>query len=142
MIISLLCINDLTGKSIQVYIDDNTTIANLCYYLNSIGLISFEKIPIPYEKWFVYLYDSGLDYFLSFKTQGIPNGCTLHFRERSRVSVFCTYNNIKYTVKVYEDQSNADVLRKMQIEYNIPNNCYIRNINDSPWYPNVYEGKV
>lgn len=143
MIISVQCINDITGKYIQIKIDDETSIANLCYYLNSIDLISFDdKSQPPFKEWFVSLYDSSLEYFSSLREQGIINDSKLHFRKREKISVLCYYNENKYTIIVYEDESIQDVLGIMKERYNVPWNFQIRNLNDIPsWNPRVFNGK-
>ena len=127
MIISVQCINDITGKYIQIKIDDETSIANLCYYLNSIDLISFDDKSQPFKEWFVSLYDSSLKYFSSLREQGIINDSKLHFRKREMISVLCYYNENKYTIIVYEDESIQDVLEIMKEKYNVPKHFQIRN---------------
>lgn len=141
MIISVQCINDITGKYIQIKIDDETSIANLCYYLNSIDLISFDDKSQPFKEWFVSLYDSSLEYFSSLREQGIINDSKLHFRKREMISVLCYYNENKYTIIVYEDESIQDVLEIMKEKYNVPKHFQIRNLNDIPWNPRVFNGK-
>lgn len=58
----------------------------------------------------------------------------------SRVNVTCFYNNMRWIVTVNETKTMYDILDYMVQHNYIPAGLGVRQLKDSPWYPNIYEG--
>lgn len=58
----------------------------------------------------------------------------------SRVKVTCFYNNKRWIVTVNETKTMYDILDYMVQHKYIPTGLGVRQLKDSPWYPNIHEG--